>query len=217
MNLEDSLKRIKERIEGRMPEENVKIMHDATRQLKESGIADGILKVGDKAPEWSLLNQKGELMESSKLSAEKGYVLTFYRGIWCPYCNKDLSFLSRYTDDLRAQGYEMLAVSPQLQEFSQQVHEQQRLNFDLLHDSGNKLANAFGLRWEMKGDLRSLYNDKFQIILPEYNGDKSWTLPVPARFIVDKGGSIRYAEYSVDYTERPDPDVLLKAVAQLQA
>ena len=54
----------------------------------------------------------------------------------------------------------------------------------------------------------------FGIDLPKYNGDDSWTLPVPARFVIDSGGIIRVADVDVDYTRRPEP---AKTVAEAKA
>ena len=213
MALEDSLAKLKVKIEGSMPPKHVAIMHQATADLEASGIGEGILNVGDKAPEFSLPNQNGELVSSKELLNKGDLVVTFYRGLWCPYCNVDLGNLKRYMSKLEAQDVTMISISPQLPKYNQKIVEQQRLNFDLLSDSGNTVAAQFGLRWTMVDPLKSLYNDTFRISLPRYNGDESWTLPVPARFIIGTDGIIKYVEYSVDYTKRPNPDVLVDALS----
>lgn len=217
MELQQSLDKLKERIEGSMPANYVEIMHDSTRKLEASGIGDRILKAGDQAPSFELMNQNGELVSSQTLLENGPMVITFYRGVWCPYCNTDLAYLKRYEDKIKELGATMLSISPQIAIHNQQIIEQQRLGFDLLSDSGNEVAEQFGLRWEMVDPLRSLYNDKFRIPLPDYNGDESWTLPVPARFIIGTDGMIKYAEYSVDYTKRPNPDVLIEELEKLTA
>lgn len=215
MTLEDSLAKLKEKIEGSMPPENVAIMHQATKELEVSGIGKGILKVGDKAPEFSLPNQKGKIISSEELLQKGNLVITFYRGVWCPYCNVDLGNLKRYKSQLDAQNATMLSISPQLEKYNNQIIEKQRLNFDLLSDTKNSVAAQFGLRWTMHNPLKSLYNDTFKISLPVYNGDDSWTLPIPARFIIGSNGIIKYVEYSIDYTKRPNPDVLVEALKTL--
>lgn len=212
MDLQQSLDKLKERIEGRLPQGTVEIMHQATQDLIDSGIGDGVLKVGDKAPDFTLTNQDGEVISLDNLLQEGDAVITFYRGVWCPYCNTDLANLKRYTEQLKGLGATMVSISPQFPKFNQQIVEKQRLNFDLLSDSENNVAAQFGLRWEMIEPLKSVYNDQFKIKLPDYNGDNSWTLPVPARFIIGKDRIIKYAEYSVDYTKRPNPDVLVDAL-----
>ncbi|NQZ78722.1 MAG: AhpC/TSA family protein [Ekhidna sp.] len=215
MTLQDSLDKLKAKIEGSMPKEFVDIMHSSTKQLEDSGIGEGVLKIGDQAPSFELPNQNGEMVKSEELLKNGLLIITFYRGVWCPYCNTDLGYLKRYEKEVKEIGATMVSISPQKENYNQQIIEQQRLGFDLLSDAHNDVAAAFGLRWEMVDPLRSLYNDSFRISLPEYNGDGSWTLPVPARFIIGQDGIIKYAEYSIDYTKRPNPDVLIDAINQL--
>lgn len=212
MTLEESLAKLKAKIEGSMPQENVAIMHQATKDLETSGIGESILKVGDKAPEFLLPNQEGKMISSKELLQKGDLIITFYRGVWCPYCNLDLGNLKRYKSQFEAQNATMLSISPQLEKQNKQIVERQRLNFDLLSDTENKIAAQFGLRWTMKDPLKSLYKDTFKISLPNYNGDDSWTLPIPARFIIGTDGVIKYVEYSIDYTKRPNPDVLVEAL-----
>lgn len=215
MVLQQSLDRLKVRIEGGMPPEFVNIMHQATRDLEASGIGEKILKAGGKAPEFKLPNHKGELISSEELLAKGPLLITFYRGVWCPYCNTDLAYLKKYKEEVEAKGATLLSISPQTQEFNGQIVKGQKLNYDLLSDKGNGVASAFGLKWEMVDPLKSLYDDRFGINLPTYNGEDSWTLPVPARFIIGQDGVIKYAEYSIDYTKRPNPDVLIEALKAL--
>ena len=215
MSLQESLDKIKLRIESSLPKETVSIMHQATKDLENSGIGNSILKTGDKAPEFNLKNQDGKMVSSEELLKKGPLIITFYRGVWCPYCNTDLANLKRYTSQLEELNGTMVSISPQVPQYNKQIIDQQRLNFDLLSDTENNVAHAIGLRWEMVDPLRSLYNDKFKISLPNYNGDDSWTLPVPARFIIDKDGLIKYSEFSVDYTKRPNPDALVEALKKI--
>ena len=177
MNLQDSLDKLKVKIEGSMPKENVAIMHEATRNLIDSGIGDKVLKAGDKAPNFELPDQNGTLISSTELLEKGPLVITFYRGVWCPYCNTDLGYLKRYQQELEELGATLVCISPQVATYNQQIIDQQRLGFDLLSDTGNEVAAAFGLRWEMVDPLKALYIDKFRISLPKFNGEDSWTLP----------------------------------------
>lgn len=81
----------------------------------------------------------------------------------------------------------------------------------MLSDAGNDLAARFGLRFSLPEDLRSVYTE-LGAVLPRFNGDDSWTLPIPARFIIDPSGIIRMAEADPDYTRRPDPARTLEAL-----
>lgn len=74
----------------------------------------------------------------------------------------------------------------------------------MLRDDGNKVAEAYGLIFKLPDDLRQVYLT-FGIDLTQANGDESWTLPMPARFVVDRAGIIRAADADPDYTRRPEP------------
>ncbi|WKK86248.2 peroxiredoxin-like family protein [Marivirga arenosa] len=212
MTLQERLDKIKVKIESSLPQETVAIMHQGNADLEATGISNNVLKVGDLAPTFNLKNQNDELVSSKELLKSGSIVLTFYRGVWCPYCNTDIANLNQYTDEMNGLNATMLGISPQLPIYNQKIISQEHLNFDLLTDNHNSIAEAFGLRWEMKGALKSVYKDKFKINLADYNGDDSWTLPVPVRFIIGADGLIKYAEHSVDYTKRPDPTQLIHAL-----
>ena len=84
-----------------------------------------------------------------------------------------------------------------------------------MSDRGNEVAARFGLRFAMPGYLRALYAT-FPLDLAKFNGDASWTLPMPARFVIDRGGVIRSAESDPDYTTRPEPEDTLAALRALR-
>jgi len=82
---------------------------------------------------------------------------------------------------------------------------------ELLSDPGNKVAEKYGLAYKLPHNLKEVYL-RLGINLPEYNGDDSWTLPMPARYIIDRSGVIRHAEVSMDYTIRSDPSHTIEAL-----
>jgi len=215
MTFQSKLQQLAEKIEGSMPAENVRIMHKATDELRQSGIQEKVLKVGDTFPAFELQNQDGKVVRSEDLLAKGHLVLTFYRGVWCPYCNVDLLNLKKYVSEVKAHGGQLLAISPELPLYLGQVRERQRLNFDLLHDQGNQVAAAAGLKFQLPSAIKTLYRDKFKINLEAHQGNDEWALPMPARFLVDREGIIRYAESNPDYRFRPDPDALLAVLKSL--
>jgi peroxiredoxin len=112
-----------------------------------------------------------------------------------------------------ALGATMVALTPQLPEHNQVMRDKNALNFHLLSDPGNAYAAELGLRFEVPADLKKEYQ-AMGLDLPKYNGDESWTLPVPARLVIDSGGIIRAADVDADYTRRPEPE---KTIADLHA
>jgi peroxiredoxin len=95
-------------------------------------------------------------------------------------------------------------ISPQLEKYSNQVVKKHSLTFNVLCDQGNLVASKFGLTFSLPGDLRELYAG-FGIDLERFNGNDSWTLPMPGRFILDQQGTIIRADVNPDYTIRPEP------------
>ncbi len=101
-----------------------------------------------------------------------------------------------------------------LVEHNKAFAEEKNLSFELLGDPGNQTARKYGLVYSFPDDIQKIYTG-FGIDLPKHNGDESWTLPVPARFIVDREGIIRYSEATVDHTVRPEPDDTIAALKGL--
>ncbi len=100
-------------------------------------------------------------------------------------------------------------ISPQLEKYSKQVSKKHNLKFSVLSDKGNKVASQFGLVFSLPGDLRELFSN-FGIDLERFNGDDSWTLPMPGRFILDQQGTILSADVNPDYTIRPEPGDIIE-------
>jgi peroxiredoxin len=117
----------------------------------------------------------------------------------------ELDALKKATAEFKALGATFIAISPQLQSFNREFREEKKLTFEILSDPGNEVAQRYGIKYKLPEDLREVYL-QFNIDLPKYNGDDSWTLPLPARLIIDGDGIIRYAEINADYTVRPEPE-----------
>ena len=111
--------------------------------------------------------------------------------------------------DVQARGAHLVVVSPQLAKYSRQVVKKHNLSFRVLCDKGNTVASQFGLTFKLPDMLRTL-NLKWGMDLERFNGDGSWTLPMPGRFILDSQGTIIHAEVHPDYTKRPEPADIVK-------
>ena len=116
--------------------------------------------------------------------------------------------------EIQALGANLVAISPQRPEHSRELIERRHLTFQILSDRGNEVAAEFGLRFGLPDYLRLIYRT-FPLDLEAFNGDASWTLPMPARFVIDRQGIIRAAEFDPDYTTRPEPGDTLEALRRL--
>jgi uncharacterized peroxidase-related enzyme len=194
-----------------VPYSVIETMHRATAELRASGLADNALKVGDKASHFTLTDQDGNAVSSAALLKQGPLVVSFYRGVWCPYCNLDLQALEAELPQLKALGASLVAISPQVASNSRKSVRQNGLSFPVLNDSHNDVAAAFGIRYQMPGYLIELYKS-LKNDLTAFNGDDSWTLPLPGRFVIDTDGTVIYAEVDPDYTNRPETELLLPSL-----
>ena len=115
---------------------------------------------------------------------------------------------------MRKKGATLLSITPQVASRIEANLKRYNLTFEILHDSGNRIARDFGVAFEMPEYLRVFYRDK-GIDLVSWNGDDSWTLPIPANFIIDSNQKIVYASGDPDYTTRPEPQDLLEVLTSL--
>lgn len=122
--------------------------------------------------------------------------------------------LQKVVPEIIALGGTLVAISPQLPEHNRELIRSRQLTFDVLSDHGNEIAAEFGLRFALPQYLRDLYRT-FPLDLEKFNGEASWTLPIPARFVIDAQGIIQAAEADPDYTTRPEPDDTLRALRAL--
>lgn len=187
-------------------------MDRATAELVASGAAGRARKAGDLAPAFSLSAADGTPVHSRDLLVKGPLVVSFYRGVWCPYCNMELQALQEALPAFRAAGATLVAISPQTRPNSRKSMRDNGLDFPILSDPGNAVAEAFGLRFRMPDALIALYRDGLRNDLTAFNGDDSWTLPMPGSFVIGQDGIIRYAEVNPDYTRRPEPSDMLPAI-----
>jgi len=221
MALQDRLDAFKADFEsGRFPlkptKEALETMHRATAELVENGQAQRARKAGDIAPEFAIKDPDGKPVSSRELLARGPLVISFYRGVWCPYCNLELQALQAALPEFAARGASLVAISPQTAPNSRKSQRENKLGFPILSDVGSEVADSFGIRFALPDYLVELYKS-FKNDLPAFNDDPSWVLPMPARYVIGTDGIIAYSEVNPDYTQRPDPTELLPVLDRLQA
>lgn len=216
MSLQDRLDAFKAEFIAARPPEVRATMERATAELIASGAAGRALKAGDRAPAFALEAPDGTPVTSADLLAQGPLVVSFYRGVWCPYCNMELQALEAARAEFEAAGAKLVAISPQNRVNSRKSLRENALGFPILSDTGNTVAAAFGLRFALPGYLVELYKSLGNM-LPLFNGDDSWTLPMPGRFVIGSDGVIAYAEVNPDYTRRPEPADMLPAIRRAAA
>lgn len=111
-------------------------------------------------------------------------------------------------------GATLVAVSPMLPDGSLSMAEKNALTFEVLSDVGNDVASAYGLVFQLSDELVSIYQDTWNIVLPQVNGVDSWELPVPGTFVIAQSGVVRFAFVDPDHTRRAEPTRILAALAE---
>lgn len=204
MPLQERLRAVKKVFSARAPAPTVKAVLRSIEELLESGQGARALRAGDIAPMFNLMDTEGRKF-SSELALRMGpLVVAFYRGIWCPYCNAELKALQEAHAALRERGAHMVALSPQTMQNSRKSQRKAGMTFPVLMDPGGVVAAAYGLRWTTPEYLRDIHR-KANADLTLVNGENSWALPMPARYVIAQDGIIQYAEINPDFTKRPEP------------
>jgi peroxiredoxin len=114
--------------------------------------------------------------------------------------------------EIRALGAGLVAVSPQTPDHTAAMAEKNLLDFDVLSDSGNRVARSYGLVFSISEQLRPLFKNIGGIDLALYNGDQTWELPIPATYVIDREGAIHLAFVEADYTRRLEPSEILNCL-----
>jgi peroxiredoxin len=203
----------KELITKYVPPETQAIHAQAVAELKHRNLAAGILRVGATAPAFELSDHDGKTVSSSDLLAQGMLVLCFIRGRWCPFCVGQMEAMNLVVAGIERARATLVAISPQTVKQSFFMHDQHKLRFPLLSDAGNKVARQFGLTYRVPQLQEAVYRRAF-VNLPFTNGDESWELPIPATYILERGGTVLYASADEDYTERPEPADILRMLGQ---
>src|SRR6478609_4034505 len=171
----------------------------------------GAPDVGAVAPDFALPDARGGQVSLEGLLADGPVVLVFYRGAWCPYCNLQLSAYQGALADIREAGATLVAVSPQTPDQSLTLAEQHALEYPVLSDAGNVVAEQYGLVYRAAEAVTETLGE-LGVNLSDYNGDESNTLPAATTFVIGQDGLIRLAAVSGDYRWRVGPEEVLAAL-----
>jgi len=169
------------------------------------------LKVGDSIPDVKLRTEEDKEVSLRQLVSEKPTVLIFYRGGWCPFCNRHLQSLAGIEDDLNKAGAQLLAISMDQPSKLKETPDRDKLRYRLLSDSDAVAAQAFGIAFKVDDALVKKYKESYKIDLEAASGNDHHILPHPAVFVADTSGKIRFAHANPDYKVRLEPKRILEA------
>lgn len=202
--------------EERLPKPALAVLDAETDRLRSENLADRALKPGAPAPDFILPDTQGNPVRLHGLLRNGPVVVVFYRGGWCPYCNIHLRGFQRALPELRKLGAQLVAISPQLPDESLSTQQKDELEYPVLSDVGNKVGHKFGVAFRLSDPHLELLVD-FDNPLEASNGKEgAFEMPMPATFVVDTTGIIRFAGVEVDYTRRVDPDDVIEKIRHIK-
>jgi len=216
MSLNDELKLLYTEVLEALPSDIRSKLIEENKKLFSNFVKEKALKENDHAPNVFFRDKDLKPVYLKDIFEKHHVVLSFSRGTWCPYCNLELQSLNKIKDKIEEKGGRLVAVSPELHEFSAKFLIENNIDFPVLSDLSNKAANEFGLVFELSPQYREIYK-QFNIHLNKLNGESSWTLPVPATFIISKNGTIKSTYVNADYTQRMEPDEILAVMDKLNS
>lgn len=165
------------------------------------------LLIGEHIPTVNIPAANGKLFDLNASVAQKPTILIFYRGGWCPFCNKELAGIQAIQQDLVKQGYQIIAISTDSPENLNKSISKHQLGYTLLSDADLNISKQFGLAYQApKGYAQTIMSGS-----GGKNVDK--LLPVPSVFILDQKGAIQFEYINPDFTKRISPK-LLQAVTE---
>ncbi len=190
------------------------VYEDLVRQLGRAETADRALKVGGKIPEFVLPNAEGRLVASNELLARGPLVINFFRGDWCPFCRLMLQALNEELPAITAAGGQLVAISPDTGGRLLKAKKRLNLSIDLLSDVDSGVALNFGVAFRAPEEYRNWLQSR-GTNLGERHGNDAWIIPIPAAFVVDATGIIRYAFVEPEFVRRPEPSEIVAVLRQL--
>lgn len=167
------------------------------------------LEVGQKIPEVSVNIQSREEIPLHELYGEQPLVVIFYRGNWCPACNKHLLEFTERGGEIEEAGAKILIVTPESHENIQKNKEETGNDFMVVSDVDGSIMTAFDVDFEVTKDYQQKIQDKFDTSISQNNTSKEAVLPVPATYIINRNGEVVYKHFNPDYTVRASIDDIL--------
>ncbi|GIK17217.1 MAG: hypothetical protein BroJett003_21810 [Planctomycetota bacterium] len=173
------------------------------------------LAVGERAPDATVTAVDGKTVQLASLYQNGPIVLTFYRGGWCPICNRALAAWAGKLDALKSAGGTFVGLTPEKPDLAAQTREKSGGEYAVFSDGAFAAAKAFKVHFVVDEATKAKYQ-QFGLNVAESNVSGTWELPAPATFVIDRDGVIRYVFADWDYRKRADPDEVIGAVRSLK-
>jgi len=180
-------------------------------RLRQHNAGEGAPKVGDAMPPFVLPDETGRMVSLGDLLTRGPAVVTFHRGHWCPFCRISIHTLAKAQERIMGLGASMVAIVPDRRRFAAEMKDDSGVRFPILTDMDNGYAMSLNLAIWVGSEMEE-YMTKIGRTLPQYQGNDSWMLPIPATFVVGRDGRILARFVDPDYRKRMAIDELVAAL-----
>lgn len=180
-------------------------------RLKDAGAGDAAPRPGDPMPPFRLPDEDGRFVTLERLLEKGPTAITFHRGHWCPYCRINVNALVKAHREIAAEGGQVVAIMPELQEFAAEFKSEARAPFPVLTDMDNGYALSLNLVIWVGAEMEKMLAQRSRD-LPRFQGNDAWMLPIPATFVVGADGIVKARFVDPDYRKRMDIDEMLAAL-----
>jgi len=177
--------------------------------IRNSGRLAKVPQIGEMAPSFSLPDETNHLVSSVSLLEKGPLIISFFRGDWCAFCNLELRALQRSLAEFQKFGASLVGISPQTVSYAHMMSDRRNVQYQVLSDTGNKIADSYGLMFTMPNELQNAYKAFGVDIAQINNNPASADVPVPATFVVNTNGLISYRFVDADYTKRAEPSEII--------
>jgi len=168
------------------------------------------MEVGLQAPVFQAMDADSSIFNLDSALTAGPVVIIFYRGFWCPVCNKHLSSIQDSLKMIEALGVKVIAISPEKPEYLDKMAEKTGAEFTLLYDEDYKIATAYDVLYNpTKGQIFT-YNTLLRGKMKKTHSDSSQQLPIPATFIINQEGQIIWRQFDPDYHNRSSMKTILE-------
>ena len=212
MSLEDELSQIRAAARDDAPLQAA--YQDLLRRLDRAETGERALKPGDAIPAFLLPDAEGRLVASDDLLARGSLVINFFRGNWCPYCRQTLKALEAALPEIEAAGGQLVALTPDTGHHLADTKRVHRLSYEILSDVDGTVGLQFGVLFRAPAAYREVLAS-YGIDLAERHGNDGGFIPLPATYVVDREGIVRYAFVDIDFTRRAEPAAVVAALKQV--
>ena len=201
--LNDKLQLIQKEMAQNIPVDILNAFGQSLQELVEQNLEDRALKVGDIAPDFTLPDAEGLPVSLYDTLQHNAVIISFFRGNWCPFCMAELTHYQEAINNNLVDSATVIAISPQSIHFNHDLKVQNNLEFRILSDKGNEIADKYGLVFTLQENIRENYKN-MGADLELFNSDKTYKLPIPATYLIDKNKKIVFSSVSTNYMERAD-------------